>query len=109
MVETQQALKHIDSICSTPGIDAIFVGPNDLSVSLSEGAAVDPTRHDVVRAMEQIVRKCAAHGTIPGAYANTPEIAKTYREMGVRFIAVANDAAYLSAGSRAMLSAATGK
>jgi 4-hydroxy-2-oxoheptanedioate aldolase len=106
MVETAQALKHIDSIASTPGIDAIFVGPNDLSVSLSDGGAVDPTLPKVEQAMRLIARKCEAHQVVAGAFANTPEIARTYREMGFRFIAVSTDATYLSAGSRAMLKAA---
>lgn len=106
MIETAQALKHIDSICSTPGIDAVFVGPNDLSVSLSDGAAVDPTLPKVEQALRLVVRKCAAHQVVAGAFANTAEIARAYRDMGFRFIAVASDAAYLSAGSRAMLKAA---
>lgn len=106
MVETAQALKHMDAIASTPGIDGIFVGPNDLSVSLSGGAAVDPTLPKVEQAMQLIARKCAAHGAIAGAFANTPEIARAYRQMGFRLIAVASDAAYLAAGSRAMLAAA---
>lgn len=106
MVETAQALRHIDAICSTPGIDAIFVGPNDLSLSLSEGAAVDPARPEVQQALAQVVRKCAAHGVVPAVYANTPELAVTCRTMGFRFIAVGSDAGYLAAGSRAMLAAA---
>lgn len=106
MVETAQALKHIDAIASTPGIDAIFVGPNDLSVSLSEGAAADPARPDVQQALALIARKCAAHGVIPGIYANTPQLAAAYRKTGFRFIAVGSDAGYLAMGSRAMLKAA---
>ena len=106
MVETAQALKHIDAIASTPGIDAVFVGPNDLSVSLSDGEVVDPTLAKVEQALRLIVRKCAAHQVVAGAFANTPEIARAYRDMGFKFIAVASDAAYLSAGSRAMLAAA---
>ena len=44
MVETGAAINAIDSICGTNGIDGIFVGPNDLSVSLSGGAGpVDPS------------------------------------------------------------------
>lgn len=106
MVETGLALKHMDAIASTPGIDGIFVGPNDLSVSLSGGAAVDPTLPKVEQALQLIARKCASHGAIAGAFANTPEIARIYRQMGFKLIAVASDAAYLANGSRAMLAAA---
>lgn len=106
MVETAVAIKSIDSICSTPGIDMIFAGPNDLCVNLTEGKHVDPMRNEVVRALELIVRKCEAHGKIAGAYANNTDIARTYREMGFQFINVGNDQAYMQAGSRGALEAA---
>ena len=108
MVETRTALKNIDAICSTPGIDMVFVGPNDLSVSLSEGRRVDPTDPEVEKALRLVLRKCEAHGVFSGAFANTVEIAKVYREMGFRFIAVGSDLKYLSAGSKAALTGAGG-
>lgn len=106
MVETARALETMDAIAATPGIDGIFVGPNDLSVSLSGGTAVDPTLPEVEQAMRRIAEACTANGAIAGAFANTAEIARTYRQMGFKLIAVASDAAYLANGSRAMLAAA---
>lgn len=106
MVETAEALESLDGICATPGLDGIFVGPNDLSVSLSKGAAADPTRADVREALARIARKCAEARLASGIFANTPEMARTYRDMGYRFISVASDGKYLEAGSRAMLEAA---
>lgn len=109
MVETAEALENLDAICATRGLDGLFVGPNDLSVSLSGGQAADPTRADVREALARVARKCAECGLVPGVFANTPEMARTYREMGFRFISVASDAKYLEAGSRAMLEAARGR
>lgn len=106
MVETAEALENLGAICTTPGVDGIFVGPNDLSVSLSKGEAADPTRGDVREAVAQVARTCVGNRLVPGIFANTPEMARIYREMGYRFIAVASDAKYLEAGSRAMLEAA---
>lgn len=106
MVETAEALDNLDAICATPGIDGIFVGPNDLSVSLTMGQAADPTRADVHEALARVAKKCAEARLAPGIFANTPEMARTYRQMGYRFIAVASDGKYLEAGSRAMLEAA---
>lgn len=108
MIETRWALKNIDAIASTEGIDALFVGTNDLCVSLTEGAACDPTHAEVIKALEQVVRKCSAHGVVAGAYANTPEIARRYRELGFKLIAVGNDAGFLRAGSQTALAAARG-
>ncbi len=106
MVETGIALKNIDAICSTPGIDMIFAGPNDLCVNLTDGKFVDTTRPEVLKALELIVRKCVAHGKFAGAYANNAEIARVYRDMGFQLINVGNDQAYMEAGSTATLATA---
>ena len=105
MVETAEALENLDAICATPGIDGIFVGPNDLSVSLTMGQAADPARADVREALAHVAAKCGKAGLASGIFANTPEMARIYREMDYRFIAVASDAKYLEAGSRGMLEA----
>jgi len=75
MVETRLGLNNIDSICSTPGIDMIFVGPNDLSVSLSEGQRVDPADPEVEKGLRLVLRKCEAHSVFPGIFANSVELA----------------------------------
>ncbi len=103
MVETVTALKNIDSICSTNGVDMIFVGPNDLSVSLSEGQRVDVNDPEVEKALRLIVRKCEAHGVFSGIFANNLEMAKKYREMGFGFISLGTDLGFLSDSSRAAL------
>ncbi|MBZ0215462.1 MAG: hypothetical protein K8F25_02815, partial [Fimbriimonadaceae bacterium] len=105
MVETRMALKNIDSICSTPGVDMIFVGPNDLSVSLSDGAKIDPNDPEVDKALGLVLRKCEAHGVFSGIFANTVEMGCKYRDMGFRFISVGSDMNFLETGS---LSALTG-
>src|SRR5690606_461626 len=43
MIETQEALDNLDAILTTPGLDAIYVGPADLGLSLVGIAAADPT------------------------------------------------------------------
>ena len=42
MIETRTALDNVEAIAATPGIDALFLGPADLSIALSNGANVDP-------------------------------------------------------------------
>ena len=43
MIETRQAVEHIDEILSVPGIDAIYIGPADLSVSFGLAPGLDQT------------------------------------------------------------------
>src|SRR5437868_3306903 len=47
MIETQTALDNLDAIAATPGIDALFLGPADLSIALSKGGNVDPMAGEV--------------------------------------------------------------
>jgi len=108
MIETAQALDNLDDICTTPGIDGVFVGPNDLSVSLSKGAVVDPAIPEVRDALGQIVAAAERHGVYPGIFANTPELARSFAEMGFCFISGGSDMGMLTAGSAALLDAIRG-
>src|ERR1700719_2776330 len=54
MIETRTALDNVEAIAATPGIDALFLGPSDLSIALSNGANVDPMAADVDREIDRI-------------------------------------------------------
>jgi 4-hydroxy-2-oxoheptanedioate aldolase len=43
MIETVEARDNLDAILAVPGIDGIFVGPSDLSITLAEGARIEAT------------------------------------------------------------------
>ena len=109
MIETQTAMDHMRAIVTTDGIDGIFVGPNDLSIALSGGKSVNPGDHVTLQACETIARRAAAHNVYAGIFANTPELASTYRGMGFQFIALSTENALLSAGVRAVLEQVRGE
>ena len=52
MIETQIALNNVEAIAATPGIDALFLGPADLSIALSNGSNVDPMAIEVDREID---------------------------------------------------------
>ncbi len=67
MIETVQAVENLDEILSTAGVDAIYVGPNDLAVSMGLGRdSADLAFLDV---LDQIVDRCLAHDVVPGIHA----------------------------------------
>ena len=68
MIETREAMNNIDDILSVPGIEAIYVGPNDLSISLG----IKPNTTDPVldEAMREIVAGCRRNGVVPGVHAS---------------------------------------
>jgi 4-hydroxy-2-oxoheptanedioate aldolase len=70
MVETTEALEHLDEITSTPGIDGVYVGPADLSLSL--GLRPNPysnTAEPFVAALDRIVASCEKHSVAPCVHA----------------------------------------
>lgn len=107
MVETEAGLGALDDILATDGIDAVFIGPNDLSLSLTRGTR-DVEDPKVGEAMESIREAAARHGKIAGAYANTTEIAKRYRAEGFNFIAVGSDLGFMRAEAERTLARARG-
>ncbi|WP_051661386.1 aldolase/citrate lyase family protein [Bosea sp. 117] len=108
MIESETALRNLDQIAAVDGIDGLFVGPNDLAVSLTRGHATDPAHPLVTQAVEKVRLQCVRHGRIAGIYANTPELARDYVARGYALIAMGNEIAFASAGAAAALERAGG-
>ena len=103
MIETRAALDNLDAICAMPGIDSLFVGPSDLSCSLSNGASMDSHSTDVEAALVQVLKACEKHRKIPALYCRDAERALAKAKQGFRFLAVASDLTFLRAGTAAQL------
>ena len=103
MIETVRALDALDDILAVDGIDGVFVGPFDLSVSLSAGRQVAPGDISVDAPIKHIALRAAAVGKVAGIYAPTPERARSFRASGYRFIAIAGDQTYLTFGAAELL------
>jgi 4-hydroxy-2-oxoheptanedioate aldolase len=99
MIETRQAVEAIDEILSVPGIDAIYVGPADLSLTYGLPPAVDNPGDVFDGALATIVDGCKRHGVVPGIHANAALVAKR-QETGFRMVTVATDAAAAAQGLR---------
>jgi 4-hydroxy-2-oxoheptanedioate aldolase len=108
MIETRTALDNVEAIAKTPGIDALFLGPSDLSIALSNGGNVDPMAADVDREIDRISAAASKAGKIMGAYCHSAERAAALAKRGVRFLAVGSDMGFLRAGAAAALKLAKG-
>jgi len=106
MIETREAVAGLDEILSVPGIDAVYVGPADLSVTLGLPPAPDQDAASFTEAISRIVESCTAHGVVPGIAGNQQTAPKRIAQ-GFRLVEVAADAAVLAAGvGRALQSVA---
>ncbi|WP_417671741.1 HpcH/HpaI aldolase family protein [Roseibium sp.] len=73
MIETPEAFEALDDILQVPGLDAIFVGPADLSLTLSNGAEVAPENEETRRVAAEIAAKTRAAGKIAGKFCTSAE------------------------------------
>jgi 4-hydroxy-2-oxoheptanedioate aldolase len=106
MIETREALANIDDILAAPGLDAIFMGPSDLSITLSRGSALNLTGAEVEKALDHALARAKAAGKIAGAYAPTGERAAEFVKRGFDFIALGSDTVSLRTGAQSALKTA---
>jgi 4-hydroxy-2-oxoheptanedioate aldolase len=97
MIETAEAVKNIDEILSVPGVDAIYVGPADLSLALGCKPRLDQTDAAVVDAQHKIVEACKRHSVVAGIHNNTADYALKMIAAGYQFVTLASDARFLAA------------
>ena len=103
MIETKQALDNIDAIMSVEGLDAIYIGPSDLSLSLGCRPVFDDCDPLAEQAIAHILERAKAHGLVAGIHNGSPDVALARIARGFRFTTVSSDARLLAAGSQQML------
>jgi 2-keto-3-deoxy-L-rhamnonate aldolase RhmA len=104
-LETREALTQLDAIAAVPGVDAIFIGPADLSGSM--GLPGQLTHPQVMSAMSEAAQRCKAVGMPVGTVGGTPEQVVQYRAAGFTFVAIASDLGLLMRGAQAAVKSLT--
>ena len=92
-IETQRALDARKELLAVPGIDAVMVGPADLSISL--GVPGQFQHPKMVEAMEAVRDSCAERGIAPGTQTRSAALAKFWKERGMLFLGCSNDSGML--------------
>jgi 4-hydroxy-2-oxoheptanedioate aldolase len=103
MIETREALANLDEIVSTTGVDAVFIGPSDLSVSLGLPPSYDQDAPEFVAGVESVAAACKRHAVIAGVFCGTPAVAKKRIAQGFRLVQVADDGRTMILGAAAAL------
>lgn len=105
MIETTEALSNLDDILDVPGIDAVYVGPADLSLTLGLPPAGDHDDATFNDALETIVAACTKRGIIAGIHAN-PGLTPKRLEQGFRMVTASSDLLSFASGLAADLATA---
>ncbi len=99
-IETGEALENLDGILSTPGVDAVYVGPSDLAMALGSHARTGQKDEVVVNAKKQVVEACNKHNVIAGIHTPSAEAAANLVKEGYRFVTIASDDRFLAAKAK---------
>jgi len=109
MIETTQALDNLEAILSVEGLDAIYIGPSDLSLALGCKPVFDDVDPKAAQAIDHIVERAKAHGVVAGIHNGRPDVARGRIAKGFRFVTVGSDARLLAGGSQELLGAMRAK
>jgi 4-hydroxy-2-oxoheptanedioate aldolase len=105
MIETAQALDNLDAILSVEGLDAIYIGPSDLSLALGCRPVFDDLDPKAQQAVDHILARAKAHGVVAGIHNGSTDGARARMASGFQFLTVSSDARLMAAGSQQVLKA----
>lgn len=101
--ESPQGVANAEEIYSVPGVDAVFIGPNDLLCQMGKEPKMETDDRQFVEALAHVVRTANKHGIAPGIHTANHEACSRRIGEGFRFMAVASDARLMVAGAQAEL------
>src|SRR5262249_40613539 len=96
MIETREAIENLDAVLSTPGLDGIYVGPSDLSISMGHAPGLDKTDEFMISALQKIIDVCQRHQVRAGLHTGSTAYAKRMIAMGFQFVTLLGDARLLT-------------
>ncbi|HXF54103.1 MAG TPA: aldolase/citrate lyase family protein [Hyphomicrobiaceae bacterium] len=101
MIETTKALDNLEEILSVQGLDGIYVGPSDLSLSMGKPPTLAPEDGSVLAAMERVRKATRARGLIAGVHTDGAKTAIKRFEEGFQFCTLLSEARYMAAAQAA--------
>ena len=105
MIETAQALDNLDAILSVEGLDAIYIGPSDLSLALGCTPTFDDVDPKAAQAIDHILARAKAHGVAAGIHNGRADVALQRIAKGFDLVTVSSDARLMAAGAQQILAA----
>ena len=109
MIETQEALENVEAIAATPGLDGLYIGPGDLSLSLGMTPHQDSREPIMVAAQERILAAAKSNGLMAGIHNASGAYGYEMGEKGFDLVTVGNDTRLLAAAAKAAVTSARGE
>jgi 4-hydroxy-2-oxoheptanedioate aldolase len=105
MIETPKALENLEEIASVPGIDALYIGPSDLSQALGLGPRYNADNPRHAETVTRIRETCERHGVIAGVHTSGNALTNRYLGEGFKMVLLTTDVGGISSGARRELDA----
>ena len=93
MIESVEGVEHLDEICSIPGVHAVFVGPNDMTVNM--GIPNEYDHPEFVALLQRVIDTADRHHVAAGCWFGKREQALRTIRQGARLVVYSNDSALL--------------
>jgi 2-keto-3-deoxy-L-rhamnonate aldolase RhmA len=100
-IETEEAINNLEDIISVEGIDAVFIGPHDLSWSL--GLHGNQRHPENLRAIDRVLEIANKNNVPAGIYTLGPDLNKTMIDKGFKFVVLGSDMSFMINGLRDIL------
>ncbi|MEP3276661.1 MAG: aldolase/citrate lyase family protein [Stappiaceae bacterium] len=104
MIETAEAVKNLEDIVSTPGIDGVYVGPADLTLGVTNGRlppGFDRREPEMVEVIQRIAKAAKNAGIVSGIQCGSEDYAKDAVDWGYNMVTLTSDVRLLASGARA--------
>lgn len=105
MVETRQGLDNLDAIVTTPGLDAVYIGPSDLALALGLPATGDSDHPEHAAAVTRILEACRRAGIAAGIHTSSLAFTQRYLAAGFNLVTLGSDAGFMIRAAAADLAA----
>ena len=109
MIETAEAMKNLDAIVSTPGLDGIYIGPADLTLGLTGRkypTGFDRQEPEMVDAIKTVLAAAKKAGIRAAIHCGTPDYAAKAVGWGFDLVTISNDVRLLAGAAQASVAAA---
>lgn len=108
MIETAEGIANMDEIASTPGVDAIYIGPTDLALALGLPPVMDNTEPRHIETVAQILATCKRHGVVGGIHTGGAAFTQRFLDQGFQMVMLSTDRLAMTQFVKAQMSSLNG-
>lgn len=106
MIETRDGIANLERILQTPGIDGVYIGPNDLALCLGAKPGSDLTDQRVIETIAHILARAKAHQKFCGIFCASGAVGATRLQQGFDLATLGHEGSLLQAAAKAAVQAA---